>query len=78
MSGFGNITSIINCCKGRYKSSGGYIWKFKDEDKLVYVDRTFKIRKDLIDKLDEIAYNEGKSLNFIVSKMLKESIKNFK
>lgn len=26
-----NNTSIANCCKGKSKSSGGYIWKFKGE-----------------------------------------------
>ena len=23
-----NYSSIVNCCKGRYKTSGGYIWKY--------------------------------------------------
>ena len=24
-------TSIIQCCKGKYKSSGGFVWKYKEE-----------------------------------------------
>ena len=23
-------TAILQCCKGRYKQAGGYIWKYKD------------------------------------------------
>lgn len=26
-----NNTSIANCCKGRSKSAGGYVWKFSEE-----------------------------------------------
>lgn len=26
-----NRTSITTCCRGRYKTAGGYVWKYKDE-----------------------------------------------
>ena len=26
-----NNSHIIQCCKGRYKSAGGFIWKYKEE-----------------------------------------------
>lgn len=26
-----NRTSITSCCRGRYKTAGGYIWRYKDE-----------------------------------------------
>ena len=26
-----NNSNIIQCCKGRYKSAGGFIWKYKEE-----------------------------------------------
>jgi hypothetical protein len=29
---FSNYDSIISCCKGKYKTSGGYIWKFQGEN----------------------------------------------
>lgn len=29
---FSNYSSIINCCKGKYKTTGGYIWKFEGEE----------------------------------------------
>ena len=25
-----NYDSIISCCKGKYKTAGGFIWKFED------------------------------------------------
>lgn len=28
-----NNTSISNCCKGRSKSAGGYIWRFSEDEK---------------------------------------------
>ena len=27
-----NNSHIIQCCKGRYKSSGGFIWRYKEKD----------------------------------------------
>lgn len=27
-----NHTSIIQSCKGRYKSAGGFVWKYKEKD----------------------------------------------
>ena len=27
-----NNSNIIQCCKGRYKSAGGFIWRYKEED----------------------------------------------
>lgn len=29
---FSNYDSIISCCKGKYKTAGGYIWKFEGEN----------------------------------------------
>lgn len=26
-----NYDSIINCCKGKYKTAGGYIWRFEED-----------------------------------------------
>ena len=28
-----NSSGIISCCRGKLKTSGGYIWKYADEDK---------------------------------------------
>ena len=25
-------SNIISCCKGRYKSAGGFVWKYKEKD----------------------------------------------
>ena len=27
-----NNSHIIECCKGRYKSAGGFVWKYKEKD----------------------------------------------
>ena len=27
-----NNSNIIQCCKGRYKSAGGFVWRYKEKD----------------------------------------------
>jgi len=29
---YSNYNSIISCCKGRYKTAGGFIWRFENDD----------------------------------------------
>lgn len=31
-----NYDSIINCCKGKYKTAGGFIWRFEDDPFILY------------------------------------------
>jgi len=34
-----NYDSIINCCRGKYKTAGGYIWRFEGDDFSISYDK---------------------------------------
>lgn len=42
-----NQESIIRCCKNRYRSAGGFIWRFENDTNEYYIPKTVNIKYDI-------------------------------
>lgn len=51
-----NYDSIIRCCLGKYKTAGGYIWRFKDEEfkKITKLGNNYNIKCKICNSLESI------------------------